>query len=52
VLQLARLGIERAIRESPPLASAANIVRGRVTNQAVAETFGLPLETSTVGQAK
>jgi alanine dehydrogenase len=44
VLQLARLGVERAVRESPPLASAANIVRGRVKNQAVAETFGLPLE--------
>jgi alanine dehydrogenase len=44
VLQLARLGVDRAIAESPPLASAANIVRGRVTNQAVAETFCLPLE--------
>jgi len=44
VLQLARLGVERARSESPPLASAANIVRGRVTNRAVAETFGLPLE--------
>jgi alanine dehydrogenase len=41
VLTLARLGIEPAIRQSPPLASAANIHRGRVTNQAVAETFGL-----------
>jgi alanine dehydrogenase len=41
VMQLARLGIEPAIRQSLPLASAANICRGRVTNQAVAETFGL-----------
>ena len=44
VLLLARLGIEPAIRQSPPLASAANIVAGRVTNQAVAETFGLRFE--------
>ena len=41
VMQLARLGIEPAIRQSLPLASAANICRGRVTNQAVADTFGL-----------
>ena len=44
VLQLARLGIEPAIRQSPSLASAANIHRGRVTNQAVAETFALKYE--------
>jgi alanine dehydrogenase len=42
VLLLARLGVEAALRQSPPLASAANIVGGRITNQAVAETFGLP----------
>jgi alanine dehydrogenase len=45
VLTLAKLGIEPAIRQSPPLASAANMHRGRVTNQAVAETFGLAYET-------
>ena len=44
VLQLARPGVEAALRQSPPLASAANIVAGRVTNQAVAETFGLKYE--------
>jgi alanine dehydrogenase len=44
VLMLAKLGVEPAIRQSPPLASAANIHRGRVTNQAVAETFGLKYE--------
>jgi alanine dehydrogenase len=44
VMQLARQGIEPAIRQSPPLASAANIHRGRVTNEAVAETFGLKYE--------
>jgi alanine dehydrogenase len=43
VLLMARLGVETAVRQSAALASAANIVRGRVTNQAVAETFGLPL---------
>jgi alanine dehydrogenase len=41
VLTLARLGVEPAIRQSLPLTSAANIHDGRVTNQAVAETFGL-----------
>jgi alanine dehydrogenase len=44
VQQLAKLGIEPAIRQSAPLLSAANIHRGRVTNQAVAETFGLAYE--------
>jgi alanine dehydrogenase len=44
VLLLARHGIEPAIRQSPPLASAANIHRNRVTNEAVAETFGLKHE--------
>jgi alanine dehydrogenase len=44
VLQLAKLGIEPAIRQSAPLLSAANIHRGRVTNQAVAETFDFKYE--------
>jgi alanine dehydrogenase len=44
VLQLARLGVETAVRHLPPLAWAANIMGGRVTNQAVAETFGLKYE--------
>jgi alanine dehydrogenase len=44
VLQLARHGIDHAIRQSPALASAANILAGRVTNQAVAETFGIKYE--------
>jgi alanine dehydrogenase len=47
VLALARSGIDAALRQSPPLASAANIVAGRVTNQAVAETFGLKYEPLT-----
>jgi alanine dehydrogenase len=41
VLMLAKHGVDQALKQSPPLASAANIHRGRVTNQAVAETFGL-----------
>jgi alanine dehydrogenase len=41
VLQLARQGVEAAIRQSPPLASSVNIHQGEVTNAAVAETFGL-----------
>jgi alanine dehydrogenase len=44
VLMLAKLGIEPAIRQSASLASAANICRGKVTNQAVAETFGLKFD--------
>jgi alanine dehydrogenase len=44
VLLLAKLGVEPALKQSAALASAANIHRGRVTNQAVAETFGLKFE--------
>jgi alanine dehydrogenase len=44
VMLLAKHGVEPAIRQSSPLASAANIHRGRLTNQAVAETFGLAFE--------
>jgi alanine dehydrogenase len=44
VATLATLGIEEAIARSAPLAAALNIDRGRVTNQAVAATFGLPME--------
>jgi alanine dehydrogenase len=41
VLQLAKKGLERAVRENPGLAQGVNISGGRVTNKAVAETFGL-----------
>ena len=40
-LQLAKLGPARAILESPALATAANVVAGKVTHPAVASTFGL-----------
>src|SRR5215468_9203709 len=41
VLQLARKGLDQAVRENPALAGGVNIRQGRVTNPAVAETFGL-----------
>jgi alanine dehydrogenase len=44
VLQIANQGVERSIAQSAPLASALNIHRGRATNLAVAETFGLKFE--------
>lgn len=40
-LQLANKGPERAIRENPALLAGVNIKAGRVTNTAVAETFGM-----------
>lgn len=48
VLQLVKKGFDRAMRESPALAGGVNIHQGKVTNAAVAETFGLeciPLST-------
>src|SRR5947209_4403905 len=41
VIQLAEKGVDRAARENPALAEGVNIRRGRVTNPAVAATFGL-----------
>jgi alanine dehydrogenase len=41
VLQLAKKGLDRATRENPSLAHGVNVREGRVTNPAVAETFGL-----------
>jgi alanine dehydrogenase len=40
-LQLANKGNERAVRENPALLAGVNIRAGKVTNHAVAETFGL-----------
>jgi alanine dehydrogenase len=42
VLQLAKKGLERAVRDNPALAQGVNVRQGKVTNPAVAETFGLP----------
>jgi alanine dehydrogenase len=40
-LQLASKGADRAVRENPALLAGVNVRAGRVTNAAVAETFGL-----------
>jgi len=40
VLQLVRLGLEKAIKDHPGLRQGVNVYRGKVTNPAVAETFG------------
>jgi len=41
VLQLVRKGFDKAVQENPGLAAGVNIRQGKVTNRAVAETFGL-----------
>jgi alanine dehydrogenase len=41
VLQLAKKGFDRAMTDNPGLAQGVNIRAGKVTNTAVAETFGL-----------
>lgn len=43
IMKLANEGPETAVKNSPVLASAVNIRRGRVTNKPVAATFGLEL---------
>ncbi len=43
-LQLANKGLDRAVKENPALREGVNIHRGKVTNQAVAATFGLKCE--------
>jgi alanine dehydrogenase len=42
VLQLAKKGFEQAVAQNAALAQGVNIHRGKVTNPAVADTFGLP----------
>jgi alanine dehydrogenase len=41
VLQLAKKGLEQAVRQNPALAEGVNIHKGKVTNPAVAATFNL-----------
>ena len=41
LLQLARKGFDKAIADSEPLRHGVNVHAGKVTNPAVAETFGL-----------
>jgi alanine dehydrogenase len=47
-LQLAKKGLDRAVRENPALAQGVNIREGKVTNPAVAETFGLACAAGTI----
>ncbi len=42
VLEIADRGVEAAARDLPAVARAINLHAGEVTNQAVADTFGLP----------
>jgi alanine dehydrogenase len=44
VLEIAQRGIDAAARDLKPVARAINTYAGEVTNQAVAETFGLPFK--------
>jgi len=44
VLQLAALGVEAAVKQSPAMRSAVNVYRGRLVYRAVADAFGLPCE--------
>jgi alanine dehydrogenase len=41
VLQLARKGADKALADSAALRQGLNVLKGKVTNPAVAETFGL-----------
>ena len=43
-LQLANKGVGRAAADNPGLAAGVSVRAGKVTNAAVAETFGLPLD--------
>ncbi|MBL8826059.1 MAG: alanine dehydrogenase [Planctomycetaceae bacterium] len=45
VLKIAKDGIEAAAGKHKPIARAINVSGGKVTNRAVAETFGLPFDS-------
>ncbi|MCZ2342264.1 MAG: alanine dehydrogenase [Bacteroidales bacterium] len=45
-LQLANRGIDTACRENPGLATGVNVRAGRITNAAVAATFGLECDSN------
>jgi alanine dehydrogenase len=42
-LQLANKGVEKATKDNPGLAAGVNVKAGKVTNRAVADTFGMDL---------
>jgi alanine dehydrogenase len=44
VVHIAEKGIDSSISESKPLRESLNIHRGKVTNQAVAQTFDMQFE--------
>jgi alanine dehydrogenase len=44
VIRLASSGVEGAIEKSQPLRESLNVHHGKITNEAVAETFDLPYE--------
>jgi alanine dehydrogenase len=44
LVKLAQRGFDRAIAADPGLAAGVNMAYGKITNQAVAEAFGLPYE--------
>jgi alanine dehydrogenase len=46
VLQLARKGFDKAVAENPALKQGVNIHAGKVTNPAVAATFGFECGTT------
>ncbi len=48
VLNLADLGYQKACRQDPGLAEGVNVEDGKITNQPVAEAFGLDFVRSTV----
>jgi alanine dehydrogenase len=44
VERIAALGVESAVEEDPALALGANVWRGRVVHEGVAESVNLPFE--------
>ncbi len=48
VVKLADIGYKKACHEDPGLAAGIDIERGKITNRAVAETFGLECEPAVV----
>lgn len=45
VLQLANKGLVKAVRENPALAQGVNVHKGKITNPAVANTFGMECQS-------
>jgi alanine dehydrogenase len=43
-MRVAKMGIDEIMSEKGPLRGAVNVHRGRLTNAAVADAFGLPVD--------